>query len=223
MSQLALYNYFRSSTSYRVRIALHYKNLDFEYKPIHLLNQGGEQNLPEYRKLNPSGGVPSLVHNGKTISQTMAIFLYLDEAFPDSPNLFPKNAYGKAKVAQICEMVNSDIHPLTNLKMTQYLDNKLKLSDQQKKEWTEKWVPDGLAAIEKVLAQTAGNYCYGDSLTAADMFLIPQIFTAVRAELDLKSYPTITRINEKCLALQVFRHSHPNSQIDTPEEFKGNL
>ncbi|MBC7742412.1 MAG: maleylacetoacetate isomerase [Bdellovibrionaceae bacterium] len=223
MANLTLYNYFRSSTSYRVRIALHLKNLKFEYIPVHLINEGGEQNNPEYRKINPTGGVPTLMHDQKAISQTVAILEYLDEAFPETQRLYPSDPFAKAKVRQLCENINADIHPLTNLKVTQYLEHQLNTTPEQRTQWSHKWIQDGLAATEKVMATTAGEYSYGDSVTAADIFLVTQLFSAHRIGVDIKNYKTLSRINDRCLALDAFKKAHPHLQIDTPEEFKGKI
>jgi maleylacetoacetate isomerase/maleylpyruvate isomerase len=218
-SDFVLYNYFRSSTSYRVRIALNLKNIIFQYKPIHLLNNGGEQHSAEYRAINPMGGVPSLVHNGKVLSQSRAILEYLDEVLP-SPALLPSGAYEKAKVRQICDNINCEMHPLMNLRVTQYLEKNFAMTEQQKNQWMQNWSSQGFLAIEKILFQTAGKYSYGDQITLADIFLIPQIFSALRFNIDLGPYPIIRKINEECLKLAAFQKAHPYRQVDTPEELK---
>ena len=138
MSDLVLYNYFRSSASYRVRIALHHKRLPFEYKAVHLLNNGGEQNTAEYKNLNPAGEVPTLVHNGKALSQSMAILQYLDEVFPQHP-LFPKDPFQKAKVIQFCEGINCT-QPYQNLRTTQVLEKDFQFSSEQKDKWMNYWL-----------------------------------------------------------------------------------
>lgn len=218
MTNLTLYNYFRSSTSYRARIALHLKNLEFNYKPIHLLKNGGEQHSEEYRKLNPIGGIPTLVHDDKVISQSVAIIEYLDEAFSNTLPLFPKELYLKAKVRQVCETINSDIHPYGNLKVMQYLEKIHHFTTEQKNSWSQKWIHDGFSATEKIISETAKDYCFGNTVTAADVFLIPQIFAAGRVGINIKNYPLLDRINENCLKLPAFQKAHPFSQIDTPAE-----
>jgi len=220
MSQLKLYNYFRSSTSYRARIALHLKKLDFEYKPIHLLNNGGEQHTAEYRALNPVGGVPTLVHDEKIISQSFAIIEYLDEAFPQSYQLLPQDSYLRAKVRQVCENINADIHPLQNLKLMQYLEKKHGYTQDQKDEWAQKWIHEGLAATEKILVATTKTYAFGDQVTAADLFIVPQIFSSLRFKVDMSKYPILSKINDNCLKLEAFQKAHPGKQIDTPSEAK---
>lgn len=220
MNTVKLYNYFRSSTSYRVRIALNLKKINFEYIPVHLLNNGGEQNASEYRNINPIGGVPTLMVNEKSISQSMAIIEYLDEAFPQTYPLFPKDLFLKAKVRQVCENINADIHPLQNLKVTQYLETKLQLNEEQKKVWLHKWIADGLTATENILKNTSGKFSFGNEITAADLFLVPQLFTAERFKLDLSPFPTLVRIQNECLSHDAFKTAHPYRQPDTPNDLK---
>lgn len=218
MAQLKLYNYFRSSTSYRVRIALHLKKLEFEYKPIHLLNNGGEQHSAEYRALNPVGGIPTLVDGDKVISQSFAIIEYLDEAFPQTYQLFPKDPYTRAKIRQVCENINADIHPLQNLKLMQYLEKKHGYNQEQKDEWCQKWIQEGFTAAEKILSETAKSYAFGDQVTAADIFIVPQLFSANRFKVDTTQYPILSKINDNCLKLGAFQKSQPSNQVDSPKE-----
>ena len=242
MSDLKLYNYFRSSTSYRVRIALHYKNLNFEYKPIHLLNNGGEQNSTEYRHINPIGGVPTLIHNQYVISQSFAIIEYLDEAFPNTPQLINGSVYDRAKIRQLCENINADIHPLQNLKVMQYLEKQHQYDQQQKNSWCQKWIVDGLQATEKLIESLAVahneqhkmqsnmqtneklntdiQYCYGTKITAADLFLIPQMVSAERFLVDIKQFKTLYQIYQNCLTISAFQKAHPFCQVDTPDDLK---
>lgn len=220
MANIILYNYFRSSTSYRVRIALEFKNLTYEYRAIHLLNNGGEQNQIAYREINPLGGVPSLEVNGKSISQSMAIIEYLDEAFPSENKLFPKEPFIKAKVRQVCENINADIHPMQNLKVLQYLEKTFSLQQTGKEEWAQKWIHDGFVATEKILTDFSGKYCFGDTVTAADLFLVPQIMSAERFKLDIKKYSLLFKIYENCMSLKEFQKAHPFRQPDTPPELR---
>ncbi|WP_415061321.1 maleylacetoacetate isomerase [Bdellovibrio sp.] len=217
MSSLTLYNYFRSSTSYRARLALHIKGLEFDYKPISLLK--GEQHSPEYRKINPLGGVPTLVHNGKVIPESFAIMEYLDEVFP-KPALFPQDAYLRARVRQVCEVINSFMHPLGNLKTLQYLEKHDGYSQERKEAWVQHWAAQGLETLETTLKEFSGTYSFGDQITMADLFLIPQLLTCTRFNVDISKYPTLIKINENCLKLEAFQKSHPFKQIDTPEEFR---
>lgn len=217
MASMILYNYFRSSTSYRVRLALHLKNIDFEYRPINLLKH--EQRSPEYLKINPLGGVPTLVHNGHYIPESFAIMEYLEEIQPE-PALFPKDAYLKARVRQVCEVINSFMHPIGNLKTLQYLEKKHGYTQGQKEEWLQYWAPQGLETLESTLKDFAGSYCFGEQVTMADLFLVPQLLSCQRFNVDTSKYPTLVKINENCLKLEAFKKAHPFAQIDTPEEFR---
>lgn len=217
MSSLTLYNYFRSSTSYRARLALHIKGLEFDYKPISLLK--GEQHSAEYRKINPLGGVPTLVHNGKTIPESFAIMEYLDEVFP-TPALLPQDAYLRARVRQVCEVINSFMHPLGNLRTLQYLEKHNGYTQEQKEAWVQHWAAQGLETLETTLKEFSGTYSFGDQITMADLFLVPQLLTCTRFNVDISKYPTLIKINENCLKLEAFQKAHPFKQIDTPEEFR---
>lgn len=218
MKELKLYNYFRSSPSYRVRIALHLKGLEFEYIPVHLLNNGGEQYSPEYQKINPAKEVPSLLHEGNFISQSVAIIEYLDEVYPN-PSLFPKEPHTRARVRQLCEIINCT-HPLQNLKVLRYLEETFSVVDEKKTTWVNHWAQQGFHAFEEIIRHTSGDFSVGDQVTAADLFLIPQVFAAKRFNVDLSNYKNILRINEACLKLEVFKKAHPHRQVDTPQELR---
>lgn len=224
MENITLYNYFRSSTSYRVRIALHLKKLNFEYKPIHLLNNGGEQNSADYRKLNPMGGVPTLVHSTpqgtQTIAQSSAIIEYLDEAFPQSFQLLPKDAALRAHIRQFCQIINADTHAYGNLKTLGYLTRTLNINEDQKSSWLNYWFNEGLVACEKILETTSKQFCFGEQATAADAFLIPAVTTAQRFNVDTKKYLNINRVFENCLQQEPFAKAHPSCQPDTPVEIQ---
>ena len=220
MPNLTLYNYYRSSTSYRVRIALELKSLKYTYTPIHLVNNGGEQNSEFYRQLNPMSGVPTLLHDEKLISQSFAIIKYLDDIFPEKTPLFSKDDFERAKIIQFCETINADIHPLQNLKVMQYLELHLKANTEQKNVWLAKWITDGLTAAEKIIKPFAGKYCFGNSVSSADLFLIPQLFSSQRFGVDTSQFKILSEINNTCLLLEAFKNAHPYRQIDTPDEVK---
>ncbi len=222
MDKLVLFNYFRSSTSYRVRLALEVKKLSYEYKPVHLLNNGGEQHSSEYRALNPMGGVPTLVHEKNVIGQSIAIVEYLDDAFPHSYQLFSKDPYKKALIKQFCENINADTHAYGNLRTIQYLEKNFSATEEQKTKWIHSWTTAGLAACEKMLEKHSGLFCFGDEITAADLFLVPQIFTANRFKVPLENFPLITKIVNHCNNLEAFKKAHPFCQIDTPAELRTN-
>ena len=216
MAPFTLFNYFRSSTSYRVRIALHLKGIEFDYKAVHLLKGGGEQHSVEYRKLNPQGEVPTLIHNGKAIGQSLAIMEYLDEIHP-SARLYPQDPYQKAKIRQFCENINSFLHPLSNLKVMQKLEKDAQYTTEQKNAWIQHWYAIGFQALEEMLKEFSGRYCFGDQVTAADLLLVPCIFTANRFQVNLDTFPLCRKINEECLKLEAFKKAHPYAQPDTPE------
>lgn len=217
MAEFILYNYFRSSTSYRARISLNYKKIPFEYKAVHLLK--GEQHDPEYRKLNPIGGVPTLIHNGKVIPDSFAIVEYLEEIVP-TPALLPEDPYLRARVRQVCEIINSSMHPMGNMKLMQYLEKNHGFDQNQKEHWIQHWCYQGLEALEKNLKGFAGTYSFGDQVTLADVFLIPQLFSCHRFHVEVSHYPLLTKIGENCAKLEAFQKAHPFCQIDTPEELR---
>ncbi len=215
--EFKLYNYYRSSCSYRVRIALELKKIDYSYIPIHLIENGGHQNTLEYQKINTKQEVPTLIHNETPISQSMAIIEYLDEIKPDISPLLPKNPIQRAYVRQACEIINSGIQPLQNLRILNKLVNDYQISDPQKKAWINDLVTNGLVSFEKFISNKSGLYCFGDTISAADLFLVPQIFSSQRFGVDLEPFKALMQINENCLKLTTFQNSHPNAQPDNPE------
>lgn len=218
LSEIVLYNYFRSSTSYRVRCALNVKKLNYVYRPVHLLNNGGEQNQKAYRDINPIGGVPTLIHNGYAIAQSYAIVQYLDDAFHNSPKLFPQKAIDKALVNQFCQIINADIHSYANLKTLQYLENEFKVPEDQRIKWIHHWFENGFHALESLALKYSGQYCFQDQVTAADCFLVPLIFTAQRFKMDVSKFANLIKISDRLLSLPEFISAHPFRQPDTPAE-----
>lgn len=210
---LKLYSYFRSSASYRVRIALHWKELPFEYIPVHLVREGGKQNSPEFRKINPMGHVPALDHDGFLISESVAMIDYLDSLAPGR-RMFPAEAKSRATVLQITELLNSGIQPLQNLKVHKELETKYGFSKEQVGEWTRHWMTGGFASLERVLEKTAGDFCVGSEVSAAECFLIPQCFAARRFNVKIEDYPLIARIEAKATKLAAFERAHPSKQPD---------
>lgn len=211
MSELALYGYFRSSAAYRVRIALNHKKLNFDYRAVHLAK--GHQLEEDFLKINPMGEVPCLVHGHRTLSQSIAIICYLDEVWPHPP-LFPSSSYQKAYVLQLCEHINSGLHPVINLKVQKEIAKRYGVSDEGKKEWVRFWVESGLEKFEKIIKPQAGQFCFGDEVTAADLYLVPQMFNARRFEADLNKFPFLVEIEQRCLTLDSFRRAHPERQPD---------
>jgi maleylacetoacetate isomerase len=213
VQDLILYNYFRSSASYRVRIALELKNLKYEYRAVQLIKDGGEHNQASYRELNPMGEVALLIHKGARVGQSMAILLYLDDCYP-TPPLFPKDPLAKAQVVQFCENINSGIHPIQNLKVLQELEKRFGIDQTGKDSWAGHWIQEGFKSLEKILKQSAGKYCFGNEVTAADCYLVPQFLNAHRFKLDVSPFPNISRICEAALATEAFKKAHPDHQPD---------
>lgn len=212
---IKLYSYFRSSASFRVRIALNLKGLPFETVPVHLLKGGGEQFAPEFKSLNPAALVPVMVDDGGTFSQSLAIIEYLEERYP-TPPLLPQGAAARARVRAIALTIACEIHPLNNLRVLGYLSKKLGLSDDEKNAWYRYWVETGLAAVEAQLSDDprTGAFCHGDVATLADICLVPQIFNAQRFNCELGTVPTVMRIFERCLELPAFADAVPAKQPD---------
>ena len=212
---LKLYSYWRSSAAYRVRIALNLKGLPYELVPVNLASSGGDQHLPEYNALNPQELVPALVHDGHTITQSMAIIEYLDEIVPEPP-LLPKDAYGRARVREISYLVGCDIHPVNNLRVNQYLKATFGADADAQIAWQRHWIEVGFGALEKMLSSSpfTGAWCHGDAPTMADVLLIPQCANARRVKLDLTAWPTIARIEAHALAHPAFDAALPANQPD---------
>jgi maleylacetoacetate isomerase len=212
---MKLHSYFRSSASYRVRIALNLKGLPYELVPVHLLKDGGEQHTESFRALNPDALVPVLENEGVALTQSLAIIEYLEETYP-TPALLATNAIDRAWQRSVALMIACDIHPINNLRILQYLTNDLHVSEEDKNKWYRHWCEQGLAAIERMLVNDVrvGRYCYGDSPSLADCFLIPQIANAKRLQCNLTDMPTLLRINDACLQLDAFIHASPAQQPD---------
>ncbi len=213
-ADLALYSYFRSSAAFRVRIALNLKGLKPEMHFVHL--RKNEQHSEVYRRVNPLGLVPALVSDGDVIGQSLAIIEYLDEIAPE-PSLMPKDAKGKARVREIALGVACDIHPIANLRVLQYLKNKMGAGEDALLEWQRHWIHQGLIALERLLARdpATGKFCHGDQPTMADACLIPQLYNAKhRVNMDLSFYPTLLRIEEAAYKLPAFVAARPENQPD---------
>ena len=189
--ELVLYTYFRSSAAYRVRIALNLKGLKAQMRSVHLLRDGGEQHQTSYRALNSQGLVPTLVHGGHRITQSLAILEYLDDIVAE-PRLLPVDILGRARVRALAAVVASDIHPLNNLRVLKYLGETAGLTDACRRQWQEHWIREGFEAIELLLSsQHTGLYCHGDTPCMADVCLIPQVYNARRIGVLLTPYPRI--------------------------------
>jgi maleylacetoacetate isomerase len=212
---MKLYNYFRSSASFRVRIALALKGLPYDYVSVHLTRGGGEQLQPGFRALNTDALVPVLEDAGVHLTQSLAIIEYLDETHPEPP-LLPAAPVQRAWVRAFALAIACEIHPLNNLRVLRYLVRDLGASEAQKDAWYRHWVEQGLAALEaRVVADgRSGRHVYGDTVTLADVLLVPQIFNAQRYDCRLDHVPQLMRIFGHCMALPAFADTQPSRQPD---------
>jgi maleylacetoacetate isomerase len=212
---LELYSFWRSSASYRVRIALHLKSLPFVYHGVDLVKGGGEQWDPKYRAVNPQARVPTLVHDGLRIAQSLAIIEYLDEMF-HQPALLPKDPEGRARVRALSQIIACDIQPMQNTSTTRYLKETLKLDDAAVGNWVKEWIRRGLDAFNALLEhdRQSGKFCHGDQPGMADCCLVPQMYAAERFGVDPAQYPRLTLIWENCNRMPAFAAAHPAKQID---------
>ena len=208
-----LRSYFRSSCSWRVRIALAYKGLSYETIPVHLLHDGGQQHSDAHRSANPMRELPVLLVGDEPLAQSMAILEYLEESHP-SPSLLPTDALSRARVRQMAEVINSGIQPIQNLRVMQKLQKDFNLEKAQTKVWSADWIKFGFDALEKLVCKHGGQYCFGDAVSFADACLVPQVFNARRFDVELSAYPNLTRIEEALNQLPAFEAAHPSKQPD---------
>jgi maleylacetoacetate isomerase len=208
-----LYNYFRSSAAYRVRIALALKGLSYDYVSVHLAK--GEQYSPEFTAINPQSLVPVLEEDGHLLYQSLAIMQYLDETHPEPP-LLPRDPLERNRVRSLALITACEIHPLNNPRVLNYLTGKLGISEEQKMQWYHHWVKTGFGALEKRLAGETGTgrFCHGDTPGFADCVLVPQVANARRFKVELDAFPTILRINDECQKLEAFQQAAPENQPD---------
>lgn len=215
MSKLTLYGYFRSSASYRVRIALNLKGLAYTVVPVHLVLDGGQQHAPAYAQMNPAQLVPTLVDGDFALGQSLAILEYLEETHP-TPALLPTGAAQRARVRAMAQTIACEVHPLNNLRVLQYLEQELHVDAVAKAQWYRHWITLGFTAIEAMLANSAetGTFCHGNAPTFADCCLIPQINNSRRFDTPLEAFPHILRIEAACMALRAFQQARPEAQPD---------
>jgi maleylacetoacetate isomerase len=209
MPRPVLYDYYRSSAAYRVRIALNLKGIDYELRPVNLLES--EQRSAEYRAVNPQGFVPMLEMDGHRLTQSVAIINYLDVRYPIPP-LLPASAAERAHVVAMAMVVACDIHPLNNLRVMKYLKGELGHSQEEADVWYAHWIREGLPALEAVAKPKAGKFLFGDAPTGADVCLIPQLYNARRFNVPLDDYPTLLRADENANKLEAFAAAHPDRQ-----------
>lgn len=207
-----LYSYFNSSTSYRVRIALALKSVDFSFHGVDIRIK--EHHHPDYIKKNPGAGVPLLVDEGFALGQSMAIIDYLDQKYPE-PRLIPEALHDRARVLEMANLIASDMHPINNLRVLRYLVGEMGLSDDKKNQWYAHWIEQGFTALEKMLERVqSGSYCYGNRVSLADVCLVPQYTNAARMKCDLSPYPRIKAVYDHCVALPAFQKAAPANQPD---------
>lgn len=212
---LELHEFFRSGASFRVRIALNLKGLEYRHVSVHLRRNGGEHRAEAYTRLNPQQLVPTLVDDGHPIIQSLAIMEYLDDIRPE-PALLPKEPLERARVRALAQVVACDMHPLNNLRVLQYLQKELGQDEAGVNRWVHTWQAAGFESLEGLLAGDGrtGRFCHGDSPTLADVCLVPQVFHAERFGFDVSRYPTVWAIHQRCLELEAFQQAQPDKQPD---------
>jgi len=212
---MKLYTFFRSSASYRVRIALNLKGLTYEQVPIHLRRGGGEQFAAFYRTINPQALVPTLEDDGRILTQSLAIIEYLEERHP-KPALLPANPADRALVRSMALIIACEIHPIQNLRILVYLKKNLQQSDDDLNRWARHWIDLGLSALEQIVVSSSkrSKFCFSDSPTLADICLVPQLANARRFGCDLSVYPTLLQIEKTCNGLPPFADAAPEKQPD---------
>ena len=210
---MRLYTYFRSSAAYRVRIALALKGLAPEQTYVHARRR--EHLTDAYAAINPLRLIPALEDDGRILVESLAIIEYLDETHPEPP-LLPRDAPGRARVRALAQAIACDIHPLNNLRVLTYLDQEIGIDEAGRTAWYHHWIAEGFRSLEVLLASSpaTGRFCHGDSPTVADVCLVPQVYNAERFACDLSAYPTVRRINARCLELPAFADTWPDRQPD---------
>ena len=207
-----LYGYFRSSAAYRVRIALNLKELAYRQAPVSLVK--AEQRSADFLALNPQGLVPALQDGDLLLTQSLAICEYLDDAYPDTVQLLPADPVLRARARAFAQAIACDIHPVNNLRILNYLKTELGQDEAARNTWYRHWVQEGFAALEQQLAASAGPYCFGATVTLADVCLLPQVFNAQRFNVDMAPYPRLAAIAESLAAIPAFADAHPSCQPD---------
>lgn len=212
---MRFHGYFRSSSSYRCRIACNLKGVDYDFMSVHLTRDGGQQKQADYRALNPQGLVPAFeLDSGEVLTQSPAILEWLDETCPE-PKLLPDEPIARAHVRAFCAVIACEIHPLQNLRVLQYLRGTYGQEQEGLDAWCQRWIGEGLAACEALLAKRPEQpFCFGDAPGMADVYLVPQVFSAARFKVDLEAMPNVLRIAAACEALPAFAEAHPSRQPD---------
>ncbi|XP_029901054.1 maleylacetoacetate isomerase isoform X1 [Myripristis murdjan] len=212
LAKPVLHGYFRSSCSWRVRIAFALKGIEYDQVPVNLIKDGGQQLTDKFKTLNPMQQVPAVEIDGITISQSLAVIQYIEETRP-GPRLLPTDPKKRAQVRMICDLIASGIQPLQNLYVIQKIG-------AEKVQWAQHFIERGFQALEPILKETAGKYCVGDEISMADICLVPQVYNAERFKVDVGKYPTIKRLNQTLIEIEAFKVSHPSCQPDTPADLR---
>jgi maleylpyruvate isomerase len=212
----ALYGYWRSSASWRVRLALNLKGIPYQYEAVHLVDGGGQQWTESYRSLNPMAEIPTLHIDGAYLSQSLPIIEYLEETRP-TPALLPGASLARARCRQLAEIVNASIQPLQNLRVLKHLGREFGAGEEQKNAWAAHYIEFGLRAIEDLLPRTAGYYCVGDEITLADICVIPQIYNAHRFGVDMSTMPRLAEIHARLYTHPAVQSAHAERQPDAPQ------
>ncbi|XP_028420899.1 maleylacetoacetate isomerase isoform X2 [Perca flavescens] len=207
-----LHGYFRSSCSWRVRIAFALKGIEYDQAPVNLIKDGGQQHTEQYKALNPMQQVPAVEIDGITLSQSLAVIQYIDET-RQGPRLLPADPKKRAQVRMISDVIASGIQPLQNLYVIQKIG-------AEKVQWAQHFIDRGFQALEPILKQTAGKYCVGDEISMADICLVPQVYNAERFKVDVGQYPTIKRLNQTLVEIEAFKVTNPSCQPDTPADLR---
>lgn len=207
------HGYFRSSSSYRCRIALNLKGIESDYRSVHLIKDGGQQKTPEFTALNPQKLVPAFETQDGVLTQSPAILEWLEEIYPDPP-LLPSDPGERARVRAFCAVIGCDIHPLQNLRVLQYIGAEFGADQDAKNAWCQRWIGDGLQAAEALVADRDTEFAFGDTPGMAEVYLMPQIFSAERFGVDMSAMPRLRAIASACEARPEFEAAHPKNQPD---------
>ena len=210
---MKLYSYWRSTAAYRVRIALALKDIDYDYVPVNLVRDGGEQHSSEYRSKNPQRLVPLLEDDTVRINQSLSIIRYLEQKFPD-PSLYASDPVLNAKIESFAFSICADIHPLNNLRVLNYLTTELQQTPEKKQIWYHHWLKHGFDSLEITIKESSSDYCLTDYPSLADICLVSQVYNARRFNFDLSDYPNIVEKEQLCLLNPAFAKAVPEKQID---------
>ncbi|EQC31025.1 maleylacetoacetate isomerase [Saprolegnia diclina VS20] len=215
MGRPVLYSFWKSSASYRVRIALAWKGIEYDYQPVNIFNR--ENEASEYRQLNLNQKVPTLVIDGLVLTQSPAILEYLEETRPHRP-LLPSDPAVRAQIRAMCGIIGADIQPLQNMAVLREVARHTESKATRKREWAQHWIQRGFLAVEGILEETAGSYCVGNAITMADLFLLPQANNAKAFHVDMMPFPNITRIAATLQNEPEFIAAHPINMPDKTDE-----